>query len=417
MKVLFVCADRYPKAGACTNLLNKLFFEGGLLESNEIHVATYKYCLEDKSEENYNGVAVHRFLSTRFISQSELRKKPIRVWLLWKGTLNKIQRKFTSMLFKERELDLGRIAEYKKFLLQLCKNNGYEIIVGVAGCYELAIAAKDVAIEQSIKYVLYQVDPFTDNALYNIDYAGLRYKVEKDLYLSAEKVFTTQLILSKMIERMKGKKLSNVEIMEFPGVSVDSKRENRAKEKKKNINCVFAGRVYAGVRNPTYTIECFRRLPPNVNLNLYGVSETELKKLFSISSLPNNVKCYGLVSVEESEKAIQNSDVLVNIGNIMLNQVPSKLFSYISTGKPILNICANHNCPSKQYLALYPCALSVDEDSYCDDLTARNVLNFLIENSGKVCDINTIERLYKKCTPVYAAKQMQAAFECAYEVK
>ena len=45
------------------------------------------------------------------------------------------------------------------------------------------------------------------------------------------------------------------------------------------------------------------------------------------------------------------------------------------------------------------------------------MLNFLTENSGKVCDLNRIVRLYEKCTPVYAAKQMQAAFECAYEVK
>ena len=417
MKVLFVCADRYPKAGACTNLLNKLFFEGGLLETNEIHVATYKYCLDDKSEEKYNGVAIHRFLSTRFIPQSELKRKPIRVWSLWKGTLNKIQRKLTSVLFKERELDLSRIKEYRKYLVQLCKENGYDIIVGVAGCYELAIAAKDVAIEKGIKYVLYQVDPFTDNAMYNTKYARLRYAVEKNLYSSAEKVFTTGLILSKMIERTNGEKLSNVEIMEFPGVSVALRREKHVVEKRKNINCVFAGRVYAGIRNPTYTIELFRKLPPYVNLNLYGVSETELKKLFSISSIPNNVKFCGLVSVEESENAIQNADVLVNIGNIMLNQVPSKLFNYISTGKPIVNICANHNCPSKEYLALYPYALSVDEDSSCDDLVARSVLNFLTENSGKVCDLNRIERLYEKCTPVYAAKQMQAAFECAYEVK
>ena len=51
----------------------------------------------------------------------------------------------------------------------------------------------------------------------------------------------------------------------------------------------------------------------------------------------------------------------------------------------------------------------------CDDVTVKEVMSFLTENAGKTCDLHEIEVLYEKCTPVYAASQMQAAFIQAYE--
>ena len=410
MKVLFVCADNYPKTGACTSLLNKIFLDGGLINNSEIHIATYKYCVEDKDVDYFKGITIHRLFSTRFFPQKELRKASIATRLLIQGTLQKIQRKICTTIYKKKELDFGRIKEYESFLLQLCEKYKYDIVVGVAGCYEVTLSAQNVAHAKSIKFILYQVDPFTDNTMYNSHYKKQRFAIEKNLYLSSDKVFTTELIQAKMLERLGKSKLCNVEIMEFPGVSIHPPKLDSAVEKLNIINCVFTGRVYEGVRNPTYTIELFRKFENKANLLLYGVEEKELKNMFSINSLPDNVKCYGLVSVDEAENAIQNADVLVNIGNIMLNQVPSKLFSYISTGKPILNICANYSCPSKKYLEQYPYALSVEEDSICNDLTVNNVLLFLMENAGKMCDLKKINELYEKCTPIYVANQMRAAF-------
>ena len=417
MKILFVCVDRYPYDGACTSLLKKLFFNGGGLieKGNEIHIATYRQQFDDKDDEIVDEVRIHRLLSPRFLSISELLRHKREMGLFIKGIFVKIKKRAEQKLKNGYEnLDKAQIAEFKKYLRALVEKETLEIVVSVAGCYEMAIAAQIVSEEKRIPYILYQVDPFTDNIMFSSRSAEKRIEIEKRLYRCSRKVFTTEIILSKMRERMRKEELSNTEVMEFPGVSVDFSKGDK-RQTCDGIDCVFAGRIYRGVRNPTYTIKMFQELPQNIRLKLYGVTAKELRDDFSIETLPNNVICYGLVSVEEAENAMKNADVLVNIGNIMLNQVPSKLFSYISTGKPLLNICANHECSSKPYLEKYPYALSIDEAQSCDDVTVKEVMSFLTENAGKTCDLHEIEVLYEKCTPVYAASQMQAAFIQAYE--
>lgn len=413
MKVLFVCVDRYPYDGACTNLLKKLFFAGRMLDHDlEIHIASYRYSFKDEPYEKASGVTVHRLLSPYFLTASDLIKHFYRFDLLIRGGVSKLQERKRSAKPNSRELRKEQIREYERYLRKLCKAEHYEALVGVAGSYEMAIAAKIISTEFGIPYILYQVDPFTDNETFTNHTAHHRLQTEIELYTCAKKIFTTELILSKMKGRLDAEALSKVEVMEFPGVSVDTSIEKKTDFPKNgdNIDCVFAGRVYAGIRNPTFTIDLFRRLPERINLKLYGVTRKELERLFSISSLPNNVACFGLVSVEEAEKAMQNADILVNIGNIMMNQVPSKLFSYISTGKPILNICVNQDCPSKKYLEQYPYALSINEEPTCSDCMIQEVSDFVTENAGRVCDLREIAVLYEKCTPAYAARQMEAAF-------
>lgn len=416
MKVLFVCVDRYPYDGACTSLLKKIFFNGGLIEKgNEIHIATYRQQYDDKDEEIVDEVRIHRLLSPRFLSISEFVRHKREMSLLIKGIFVKIKKHVEQKLKNGYEdLDRAQIAECKKYLRALFEKENFDIVVGVAGCYEMAIAAQEISEEKYVSYVLYQVDPFTDNIMFSPKSASKRMEIEKKLYRCSQKVFTTEIILSKMKKRMSKEELLNTEVMEFPGVSIDFSKGDR-QQTCDGVDCVFTGRIYRGVRNPTYIIKMFNEFPRNIRLKLYGVTEKELKDIFSIEALPNNVICYGLVSVEEAESAMKNADVLVNIGNIMLNQVPSKLFSYISTGKPLLNICANHECPSKRYLEHYPYAMSIDETQSCDDATVKEVMKFLTGNAGKMCDLHEIETLYEKCTPKYVASQMQAAFIQAYK--
>lgn len=410
MRVLFVCTDRYPTAGACTNLLKKVFFDGKLAETNEIHLATYKYELNENDIETINGVVVHRLLSTSFIPIGELKRKPIRFQLLCKGLLQKIKRKCVSRFIKSHELDYARIIEYKRYLSRLCKENCFDVIVGVAGSYELAMAAEAVANNNGIRYILYQVDPLTDNIMYNPRFEKQREIKEKELYLGSDKVFTTGLIYSRMKNQLNSEQMRKVEIMEFPGVSVDQTPLSDKRNDEEVINCVFAGRVYKGIRNPSFTIELFRNLPEKCLLKLVGVSDKELNESYEITDIPQNVECCGQVSVDEADRAIKRADILVNIGNAMPNQVPSKLFSYISTGRPILNICANSKCPSKKYLEHYPYSLSITEETPCSEKAVKKAWKFIMENSGKMGDLDSIEEIYERCTPGYAANQMNTAF-------
>ena len=181
MKILFVCVDRYPYDGACTSLLKKLFFNGGGLieKGNEIHIATYRQQFDDKDDEIVDEVRIHRlFVKIKKRAEQKLKN----------GYEN---------------LDKAQIAEFKKYLRALVEKENFDIVVSVAGCYEMAIAAQIVSEEKRIPYILYQVDPFTDNIMFSSRSAEKRIEIEKRLYRCSRKVFTTEIILSKMRERMR----------------------------------------------------------------------------------------------------------------------------------------------------------------------------------------------------------------------
>ena len=60
---------------------------------------------------------------------------------------------------------------------------------------------------------------------------------------------------------------------------------------------------------------------------------------------------------------INNSDIIINIGNNIINQVPSKIFEYIESKKVILNIASIENDTSKFYLEKYDLAILINESN------------------------------------------------------
>lgn len=413
MKILFVCVDRYPYDGACTSLLKKMFFDGGLASSkNEIHIATYKYCVSDLGVETIDDIKIHRVLSARYLPILELVKSWKRLDLLLSGAIIKFKRKISFIFHNGINLDREQIEEFEGYLNKMCKIEVFDVVVGVAGCYEITFAAQKVAKKLHVPFILYQVDPYAENLMLSPRKRSERLRMECDLYKKSAKVFTTEIIRNRMNEIIRKENLNNVEVMEFPGVSINSRTKDFSvfHSESRKINCIFAGRLYKGVRDPSFTIRLFCELPEQFHLKLYGVSEEELKAFCPNLLIPDNIECCGVVNIEEAENAVKSADALVNIGNIMTNQVPSKLFSYISTGKPILNLCANKECPSKRYLKSYPCALSIDETLNCTKEQVKKVIKFLTKNAGRTCDLEQIANIYEKCTPIYVAKQMKEAF-------
>ena len=56
------------------------------------------------------------------------------------------------------------------------------------------------------------------------------------------------------------------------------------------------------------------------------------------------------------------ADVLINIGSSVDTMVPSKIFEYMATGKPIISFFRHDTEPSIHYLGHYPLTLLIKED-------------------------------------------------------
>ena len=73
----------------------------------------------------------------------------------------------------------------------------------------------------------------------------------------------------------------------------------------------------------------------------------------------------GLLPPDEAAALENRADVLVSLGNTYDNQMPSKLFGYFATGKPVLHLAVSENDPTLPYLARYPLALVLHPEGRC----------------------------------------------------
>lgn len=103
---------------------------------------------------------------------------------------------------------------------------------------------------------------------------------------------------------------------------------------------------------------------------------------------------------------MQSADILVNIGNTVENQIPSKLLTYISFGKPIINIMKSSNCPTLEYMNRYPLSYNILETFDLIEKEAKKLESFIYESNGKSIAFDQIEKIFYECTPSYVGKRL-----------
>ena len=157
--------------------------------------------------------------------------------------------------------------------------------------------------------------------------------------------------------------------------------------------------------------------------DLFFVGETYRFLQDKMKGSVDNVHFLGRKNKEEVARIYQEADILVNIGNAIDNQMPSKIFEYISTGKPILNFYKVPNCPTLKYLNNYPLALNLYEPDVLQDTErySKQIKDFCMQNPGKTVPAAWIREQFKGNTDTAVAnflgEQMERALQWCGENK
>lgn len=306
---------------------------------------------------------------------------------LWKECIQRFFRGYDGFI-------INRINE-------ICKLYKIDIIIGFSNPTLIPKLLSSDLID--IPYISYKLDPWSTH--YNLSNSSHERNLELLSDRKAKAIIATDLIL-KDYKNIGGiDYFDKIFALEFPNVinriRVDISEQRRSDGK---IRCVFAGALYHDIRNPKYTLDLFKKLEENnIILEIYGPL---IGECFDTAELPNNIVYHGIIPSEDSLKEMNNADVLVNIGNTVLNQMPSKLLTYISFGLPILNIVKDEKCPTLKYTKKYPCSFDVIESAVIDDELVKSVKKFIMNNAGRRIAFNEIENVYNECTPQYVAGQL-----------
>ncbi|MFQ5734643.1 MAG: hypothetical protein ACE5KM_22135, partial [Planctomycetaceae bacterium] len=166
------------------------------------------------------------------------------------------------------------------------------------------------------------------------------------------------------------------------------------------LRLAYFGTLYRGIRSPRPLLQLFRQLLAqpgcaNLELRFYGNAngcESEFEIVRDL--IGRQVHLHGTVSRNAAQHALQQADVLVNLGNDLPYGLPSKVVEYAATGKPILNLSLIRDDVSARFLRNYSAAhnvLASDIQNGC--MAGESTAEFLRQSPG--AERATVERLLR----------------------
>ena len=167
------------------------------------------------------------------------------------------------------------------------------------------------------------------------------------------------------------------------------------------INFVYVGSIPCHIRNPKYILEVFSRL--NIGDCTFTIIGTNTCPDVFIKALENSgknkIRVLDPKPHNEIISILSHSDFLVNIGNSLNTMIPSKIFEYMSFGKPIISTSSIFDDPSKEYFKMYPLTVSIDEDWNKIDQNVMMVERFVNDNLNETVNVDEIQKVMYENTP------------------
>ena len=385
MKVLFITWKTYPINSATINCVMAVIRE---LRRHDIHADVFNLTgnFELPAVTSFDGVQFHNVFDTRFADFGQLLRKRKR------SVLPAIRERVVSRLscrYRDRAYHKHTVRPAIRKLEKIAGE--YDVLIAACSHVMNGVICSEYCKKTGKPFILYQLDTIQE--------------VEMQLYAQAQAIVTTPILAAeKARDDAYAPYLSKVFPAEFPIVR-DLTAEKDPVCDGEAVECFYSGRFYGNVRDCTFPLEVLRRVDPGA-LRLVFAGDGQEKEIaaFQKEYFGDRLQHLGMISLDESFAKMKEADVLINIGNCVTSLLPSKLFDYISTGKPILNFCKLADCPTIPYLNKYRLGLNVIEGEKALDQQADDVLQFIETTRNARIPFDEILRAFPENTADYVGQ-------------
>lgn len=276
----------------------------------------------------------------------------------------------------------------------------------LAACYPFsAIYAAYICKKKfNIDYVTYIMDVNSEaKNLRKVCFLRKKYEkkdfdTEIDIMASAKQNFVSEGFLHSRaydIVRNKGIRHS---IVGFPIIGDNRANTESADGIQNKIKLFYGGAFVQGVREPQALMKLFSGIDSDdfiLTLCTVGNYQNDLAHW---AHGVKGVDFRGTVDRDEARQLLDEADILINVGNLNEHQVPSKIFEYFQTGKPIINLYADER--QIRMFAKYPLVLNISQKEITKDDISK-MIEFCRQNKGKLVALDVVKENYKNYTISY----------------
>ena len=286
-----------------------------------------------------------------------------------------------------------------KRLRELCIENEYDWVVSVSYPFANHLAAVKWT-PPGTRLALYNLDPYWNNGTYPKYLAEARAAEEAAVYQKVNCVFCTPEQLQDYQGPAFRGVLEKIHPLPYPKLAKPRVQQTCPIQfDRECINLLYLGTVYGDIRKPEALFRLFERAvkqEPRLRLYIvgkkFGADADRYLTEYS-EKLGDKLHCCAPIPPEQTTDLLLRADVLVNMGNTVRNQMPSKVVEYISTGKPILNLSVDERCSSIQILKRYPlCMQSYQKNNI--ESEAQALAGFSVQFKGKTLPWEQVESIY-----------------------
>lgn len=355
-KILIICPWYFPlfhpRPFRWTNIAESLAAEGF-----EVHVLCSNLD-KRQSEEVVNNVFVHRtgFESLKevlyyFFKVKNQRGRVAKEMVLpskssfLASIAIKIYTFFKKMLFPDESILWYCLG--KKRAEALMKIHDFSDVISVSMPFTSHLVASSLKKKfPNLNWIVDIGDP-----LFNEKHTGIRKiyaaklkKIEKNILEKADKVSVTNQNLIAYYEKNLGTNTEKIKVI-FPLSTFKSLNDIFENKENSILKMTYFGAFYTPERTPKMLLDflfLLKKSKIKVEIGIFGDILPEFVADFTNFE---NVKLKGLISRNDTEKAMQKSDILINIGNTTAWQLPSKIADYMVIEKPILHFSQVANDP------------------------------------------------------------------------
>lgn len=409
MRVLFVLGNVYPHDDANSMIVMRICRELKRIDSRmQISILGTS---EEEGSEILNDIQIHRFV----ISQLNGVSHDLRDFLTQNIAISRKQ-KIVRLLSNPKlfvEYIQNRIKvnspsiQYRNVIRSLHHDNNYDVVIGVSFPFTACLGAARTGL--NIPFFYYQLDPYFSHYLQ----PNKRMSLNQERYVcrKANAIMLTDLIYIEYLKSPLKKYLKKSIVVGFPAIEKNVVSEYKSTSTNYNmINLAFIGTMYEDIRSPEYFFSLIKKLVQRgnrIHIDLVG----PLVGHVNIPNQPEWLTYHGRLNAEDAKFFMQKADILVNIGNSIINQMPSKIFEYFSSGKPIINICKTDQCPTLPYTKKYPNCISVIESDDIDESLCEHLELFIKQSRAKRIPYEKVVDLFPENTTSQVATMFLQAMQ------